>query len=190
MDNLAWCIQHGIHAVVGTTGFTPERLGMVETWLGCSAPRVGVLVAPNFAIGAVLMMHFAVQAAPYFESAEIIEAHHPRKVDAPSGTAAATARRMAETRRQAGLGAMPDATTQEEPGARGAVVDGVRVHSLRLSGLVAQQEVRLTSAGETLTIVNDARDRTSYMPGVLAGIAWVPDHKGLTVGLESVLGLA
>jgi len=188
MDNLAWCVRHGVNAVVGTTGFTAERLAMVETQLG-SEPRIGVLIAPNFAIGAVLMMHFAVQAAPYFESAEIIEAHHPRKLDAPSGTAAATAHQMAEARRQAGLAAMPDATTQQEPGARGATIDGIQVHSLRLSGLVAQQEVRLTSAGETLTILNDARDRTSYMPGVLAGIAWAAQHRGLTVGLETVLGL-
>lgn len=190
MDNLAWCIDHGVHAVVGTTGFTPDRLEAVAARLRAAPAGVGVLIAPNFAIGAVLMMHFAAQAAPYFESVEIIEAHHPRKLDAPSGTAMATARRVAEARRQAGLGAMPDATSQQEPGARGATIDGIPVHALRLSGLVAQQEVRLTSAGETLTILNDARDRTSYMPGVLAGVAWVPTHAGLTVGLESVLGLA
>ena len=189
MDNLAWCIEHGVHAVVGTTGFTPERLSQVEGWLR-AAPTVGVVIAPNFAIGAVLMMHFATQAAPYFESAEIIEAHHPGKVDAPSGTAVATARQMAAARQQAGLGPMPDATSQQLPGARGANVDGIPVHALRLTGLVAQQEVRLTSAGETLTIHNDARDRTSYLPGVLAGVAWAVAHPGLTVGLESILGLS
>lgn len=188
MDNITWCIEHDVNVVVGTTGFTPERFDQVRQLLG-NDPRVGVLIASNFAIGAVLMMHFSQVAAPYFESVEIIEAHHPLKADAPSGTAAEAARLIAESRAKAGCEPMPDATTQEVPGARGADYDGVRVHSLRLSGLIAHQEVNLTSAGETLTIIDDARSRATYMPGVLAGIAWVGEHKGLTVGLKSVLGL-
>jgi 4-hydroxy-tetrahydrodipicolinate reductase len=188
MANIAWCVEHGVNAVVGTTGFTPERLDSVRGFLG-DEPSVGVLIASNFAIGAVLMMHFSKLAAPYFESVEIIETHHPMKADAPSGTAATTARIIAQARAEAGCAPMPDATTQEVPGARGADFDGVRVHSLRLAGLIAHQEVHLTSAGETLTIIDDARSRATYMPGVLAGIAWVSDHKGLTMGLDRVLGL-
>lgn len=189
MDNLEWLVTHGIGAVVGTTGFTPERLTQVQAWLG-DTPVSGVLVAPNFSIGAVLMMHFSAVAAPYFESVEIIEAHHPGKADAPSGTAATTARLVDEARQAAAAAAMPDATTHEVPGARGAAIAGVRVHSLRLPGLIAQQEVRLTSGGETLTITNDARSRACYMPGVLQGIRWVEAHPGLTYGLEPVLGLS
>ena len=188
LDNISWCVQHGISVVVGTTGFTPERLDLVRGMLGPD-PEVGVMIAPNFAIGAVLMMYFAKVAAPYFDAAEIIEAHHTGKADAPSGTAANTARMIAEARELAGAGAMPDATTHQVEGARGAQIEGVHVHSVRLPGLIAQQEVRLASAGETLTIVNDARSRSCYMPGVLRGIAWVATHKGLTVGLEPVLGI-
>jgi len=188
MDNLAWCVEHGIGAVVGTTGFTPARLDQVRSWLA-GAPGVGVLVAPNFSIGAVLMMHFSQIAAPHFESVEIIEAHHPGKADAPSGTAANTARMVAAARAAAGCPPMPDATSHQVDGARGAEIDSVRVHALRLAGLVAYQEVRLTSAGETLSVISDARSRSCYMPGVLQGIAWVPDHPGLTVGLEPVLGI-
>jgi len=188
LDNISWCVQHGISTVVGTTGFTPERLDSVRDMLGPD-PTVGVLIAPNFAIGAVLMMYFSKVAAPYFEAAEIIEAHHTGKVDAPSGTAANTAQMVAEAREQAGAGLMPDATTREVDGARGAEIAGVHVHSVRLPGLIAQQEVRLASSGETLTIVNDARSRSCYMPGVLRGIQWVSTHKGLTVGLEPVLGI-
>jgi 4-hydroxy-tetrahydrodipicolinate reductase len=188
LDNLAFCVRHQIHAVVGTTGFSPERLEQVRGLLGAD-PRCGVVIAPNFAIGAVVMMHVAALAAPYFESVEIIEAHHPGKADAPSGTAGLTARLVAQARARAGSAPMPDATTVETPGARGAVIDQVRVHSLRLSGLIAQQEVRLTSAGETLAIVNDARSRACYMPGVLTAARWVPHHLGLTVGLDAVLGL-
>ncbi|MCL2735541.1 MAG: 4-hydroxy-tetrahydrodipicolinate reductase [Propionibacteriaceae bacterium] len=188
MDNLAWCVGHGIHAVVGTTGFTPARLDEVRSLVGGS-DQLGVLIAPNFSIGAVLMMHFSAVAAPYFDSVEIIEAHHAGKADAPSGTASTTARLVAQARASAGAAPMPDATTHAADGARGTVVDGVHVHSLRLPGLIAQQEVRLTSAGETLTIVNDARSRSCYMPGVLAGISWVVAHPGVTVGLEPVLGL-
>ena len=188
LDNISWCVEHGIGAVVGTTGFTPERLEQVRGMLGAD-PAVGVMIAPNFAIGAVLMMYFAKVAAPYFEAAEIIEAHHTGKADAPSGTAANTARMVAEAREHAGAPAMPDATTHQMDGARGAEIDGVHVHSVRLPGLIAQQEVRLASSGETLTILNDARSRSCYMPGVLRGIRWVGTHPGLTVGLEPVLGI-
>ena len=188
LDNISWCVEHGIGVVVGTTGFTPERLDLVRGMLG-EDPGVGVMIAPNFAIGAVLMMHFSQVAAPYFESVEIIEAHHAGKADAPSGTAANTARLVAEARELAGAAAIPDATTHEVDGARGAMISGVRVHSVRLPGLIAQQEVRLASSGETLTIVNDARSRSCYMPGVLRGIQWVGSHPGLTVGLEPVLGI-
>jgi 4-hydroxy-tetrahydrodipicolinate reductase len=189
MDNIAWCITNRISVVVGTTGFTADRLDMVRTWLSDS-PTTGVLIAPNFSIGAVLMMHFSSLAAPYFESVEIIETHHTGKADAPSGTAATTAQLIAEARRAAGCPDMVDSTTHEEPGARGTNTHQVRIHSLRLPGVIAQQEVRLTSAGETLSVINDARARASYMPGVLQGIRWVVNHPGLTLGLEPVLGLS
>jgi 4-hydroxy-tetrahydrodipicolinate reductase len=189
MDNLAFLVGHGIHAVVGTSGFDAERLATVRGWLD-DQPSVGVLVAPNFAIGAVLMMHFAGQAARFFESAEIIELHHPGKADAPSGTARRTAELVAAARAAAGLGAQPDATTTALEGARGADVEGVPVHSVRLRGLVAHQEVLLGGPGETLTIRHDSLDRASFMPGVLLGIREVPRRPGLTVGLEPLLGLA
>ena len=188
LDNLAWCIEHGLHAVVGTTGFTDERLDDVRGLLA-KRPEVGVLVAANFSIGAVLMMHFAAQAAAFYESAEIIELHHPNKADAPSGTAAATARRIAAARTAAGLPAPPDATVQALPGARGAEVDGIRVHGVRLRGLVAHQEVLFGAEGETLTIRHDSLDRVSFMPGVIAGIRAVGSRPGLTLGIESVLGI-
>jgi 4-hydroxy-tetrahydrodipicolinate reductase len=188
LDNLAWCIGNGLHAVVGTTGFTEEKLDGLRTLLG-ENPGVGVLVAPNFSIGAVLMMHFAELAAPFYESVEIIELHHPDKADAPSGTAAATARRVAAARAAGGLDAPPDATVQQLPGARGADVEGIRVHGVRLRGLVAHQEVLLGAAGETLTIRHDSLDRVSFMPGVLAGVRAVGSRPGLTVGMEDVLGL-
>ncbi|MFP5283668.1 MAG: 4-hydroxy-tetrahydrodipicolinate reductase [Actinomycetes bacterium] len=189
MDNLAWCIDGGRHAVVGTTGFTDDRLGQLRRRLA-DHPGVGVLIAPNFSVGAVLMMHFAERAAAFYDSVEIVELHHPGKVDAPSGTAAATARRVAAARRQAGLGPVPDATVQELPGARGAEVDGIRVHGVRLRGLVAHQEVLLGAEGETLTLRHDSLDRVSFMPGVLAAVRAVPQRPGLTVGIESVLGLS
>jgi len=188
MDNLAWVIGHGLHAVIGTTGFTAERLTAVRRLLA-DRPQVGVLIAANYAIGAVLMMRFAELAAPYFSSAEVIEFHHPQKADAPSGTAGRTAELIAAARRAAGADPMPDATTHAMAGARGAEIDGVHVHALRLSGLVASQEVHFASVGETFILRDDARDRTSFMPGVLAGIRWVPTHPGLTVGLETVLSL-
>lgn len=188
MDNVEWAVSHGIHLVVGTTGFDDERLAQVRSWLR-DAPGVGVVIAANFSIGAVLMMHFAELAAAHYDSVEIIELHHPAKADAPSGTARTTAERIAHVRAQAGLGPVPDATTQELPGARGAVVDGVHIHSVRLGGLLAHQEVLLGAHGETLTIRHDSMDRASFMPGVLSGIRWVPSHPGLTLGIEPLLGL-
>lgn len=188
MDNLRFCIEHGIHAVVGTTGFDDDRLEQLRGWLG-DEPRTGVLIAPNFSIGAILMMHFAARAAPFFESAEIVELHHPDKADAPSGTARRTAALIAAARRDAGMGTMPDATSTVLDGARGADVDGVRVHGLRIRGLVAHQEVVLGGVGETLTIRHDSLDRASFTPGVLTGLRAITDHPGLTVGLENFLDL-
>ena len=188
MDNLAWCIDHGIHSVVGTTGFTNERLDQLRATLA-DHDGVNILIAPNFSIGAVLMMSFAEQAAAFYESAEIIELHHPGKADAPSGTAANTARRIAAARDAAGLGAPPDATAQELPGARGAQVDGIRVHGIRLRGLVAHQEVLFGGEGETLTIRHDSLDRASFMPGVLAAVRAIGSRPGLTVGIEPILGI-
>jgi 4-hydroxy-tetrahydrodipicolinate reductase len=186
MGNLEFLIDNGIHAVVGTTGFTDERLQQVRSWLAAK-PGVSVIIAPNFAIGAVLSMHFAAQAAPFYESVEVIELHHPHKADAPSGTAARTAALIAEARQD--LPPSPDATTSSLPGARGADVDGVRVHSVRLAGLVAHQEVLFGTAGETLTIRHDSMDRTSFVPGVLLAVRRVAEHPGLTIGIESLLKL-
>jgi 4-hydroxy-tetrahydrodipicolinate reductase len=188
MANLEHCISHGIHAVVGTTGFDEERLATVRRLLD-AAPGVGVLVAPNFSIGALLMMRFAELAAPHFESVEIVEMHHPEKADAPSGTSRRTAQLVAAARRAAGLGPVPDATASGLDGARGADVEGIRVHSQRVRGLVAHQEVLLGAPGETLTIRHDSLDRASFVPGVLAGIRAVAEHPGLTVGLERYLAL-
>jgi 4-hydroxy-tetrahydrodipicolinate reductase len=188
MDNLHFCVEHGIHAVVGTSGFDDERLSTLRGWLA-DAPGVGVLVAPNFAVGAVLMMRFAQQAARFFDSVEIVELHHADKADAPSGTARRTAELVADARREAGLGAQPDATRSALDGARGADVEGVRVHSVRARGLVAHQEVLLGTPGETLTIRHDSYDRESFMPGVLLGIREVGSRPGLTVGLDALLGL-
>lgn len=186
MANLEFLIDNGIHAVVGTTGFTDERLQQVQSWLAAK-PGASVLIAPNFAIGAVLSMHFAKQAAPFFESVEVIELHHPQKADAPSGTAARTAALIAEARK--GLPPNPDATSTGLPGARGADVDGVPVHSVRLAGLVAHQEVLFGTLGETLTIRHDSIDRTSFVPGVLLAVRRVAEHPGLTIGIESLLNL-
>jgi 4-hydroxy-tetrahydrodipicolinate reductase len=188
MDNLEFCIDHGIHAVVGTTGFDEARLTQLRGWLE-SAPGTGVLVAPNFSIGAILMMRFAAEAAPFFDSAEVIELHHPEKADAPSGTARRTAELIAAARRKAGAGPMPDATSTGLDGARGADVDGVRVHGLRIRGMVAHQEVVLGGLGETLTIRHDSLDRASFGPGVLTGLRRIGDNPGLTVGLENFLDL-
>jgi 4-hydroxy-tetrahydrodipicolinate reductase len=186
MDNLKFVIDNGIHAVVGTTGFTAERLQQVQDWLA-GGPGTSVLIAPNFAIGAVLSMHFARQAAPFFDSAEVIELHHPHKADAPSGTATRTAKLIAESRK--GLPPNPDATSTGLAGARGADVDGIPVHSVRLAGLVAHQEILFGTEGETLTIRHDSIDRTSFVPGVLLAVRRVKEHPGLTVGLEALLDL-
>jgi 4-hydroxy-tetrahydrodipicolinate reductase len=188
MDNLSWCIDHGISAVVGTTGFSDERFDLLHSLLA-EHDGAGVLIAPNFSIGAVLMMRFAEQAAAFYESAEVIELHHPGKADAPSGTAASTARRIAAARTAAALAAPPDATKQELPGARGAQVDGIRVHGVRLRGLVAHQEVLFGAEGETLTIRHDSLDRVSFMPGVLAAVRAISTRPGLTVGIEPILGI-
>jgi 4-hydroxy-tetrahydrodipicolinate reductase len=189
MDNLRFCIGQGIHAVVGTTGFDDERLETLGHWLA-DAPGTGVLVAPNFSIGAILMMRFAARAAPFFESVEVVELHHPDKADAPSGTARRTAELIAAARREAGCPPVPDATTTSLDGARGAEVDGIRVHGLRIRGLVAHQEVVLGALGETLTIRHDSLDRASFTPGVLTGLRAIARRPGLTVGLEHFLDLA
>ncbi|MGO9160367.1 MAG: 4-hydroxy-tetrahydrodipicolinate reductase [Streptosporangiaceae bacterium] len=189
LDNLRWCVQHGIDVIAGTSGFSDARLATVGQWLR-QAPGVRVLVVPNFSAGAVLMMRFAEQAARFFDSAEVVELHHAAKADAPSGTAARTAALIAQAREAAGLGASPDATVTQAQGARGAVLDGVHVHSVRLAGLVAHQEVLFGGHGEILTIRHDSLDRSSFMPGVLTAIRGLPSlPPGLTVGLESLLGL-
>ena len=186
MKNLEYAISNGVNVVVGTTGFNDEKLSQVKSWL-TKQPKVGALIAPNFGLGAVLMMQFAAQAAKHFESVEIIELHHPNKADAPSGTAARTAELITEARKSARRPAMPDATAQSLPGARGAKVGDVPIHSVRLRGLVAHQEVVLGDQGETLTIRHDSIDRTGFMPGVLLGIRKVGSHPGLTFGLEHFL---
>ena len=187
MDNLRFCIEHGIHAVVGTTGFDESRLAELRSLLGSS--DTGVLIAPNFSIGAILMMRFAAEAAPFYESVEIVELHHPTKADAPSGTARRTAELVAAARAEAGVGPVPDATSTGLDGARGAVVDGIHVHGLRIRGMVAHQEVVLGGVGETLTIRHDSMDRASFTPGVLLGLREIGSHPGLTVGLEHFMPL-
>jgi 4-hydroxy-tetrahydrodipicolinate reductase len=187
MDNLRACVAAGVHAVVGTTGFTDERLAELTELLGDA--QTGILIAPNFGIAAVLMMQFAAQAARFFDSVEIVELHHPGKADAPSGTARRTAQLVAAARREAGSPDMPDATSTALEGARGADVDGVRVHAVRLQGLVAHQEVLLGGAGESLTLRHDSYDRASFMPGVLLGVRAIGGRPGLTVGLEALLDL-
>lgn len=186
MNNLEFLINNGINVVVGTTGFDDAKLATIKVWLSQN-PSVGVLIAPNFAIGAVLMMEFAEKAARYFESAEIIELHHPAKVDAPSGTAARTAELMSAARKAAGLGAMPDATTTSLAGARGSLVGDIPVHSVRARGLVAHQEVLFGGLGETLTIRHDSIDRAGFMPGVILGIRKIVNTPGLTHGLDKFM---
>jgi 4-hydroxy-tetrahydrodipicolinate reductase len=183
MANLEFLIAHKIHSVVGTTGFDDVRMAKLNA-LSSAHPEVGILIAPNFAIGAVLMMEFAAKAAKYFESAEIIELHHPNKVDAPSGTASRTAGLISAARKEASLPAMPDATSTSLDGARGALVGDVPVHSVRLRGLVAHQEVLFGGLGETLSIRHDSLDRAGFMPGVLLGIRSVTSRPGITFGLE------
>ncbi|AOT61370.1 4-hydroxy-tetrahydrodipicolinate reductase [Streptomyces rubrolavendulae] len=186
MDNLDFCVRHGIHAVVGTTGWTDERLATLRGLLDAS-PETGVLIAPNFSLGAVLTMRFAQLAAPYFESVEVVELHHPKKVDAPSGTATRTAQLIAAARAEAGCAPQPDATATALPGARGADVDGVPVHAVRLRGLLAHQEVLLGGEGETLTLRHDSLHHSSFMPGILLGCRRVVSAPGLTFGLEHFL---
>jgi 4-hydroxy-tetrahydrodipicolinate reductase len=188
MDNVRFAVDQGIHAVVGTTGFTPDRLDTVRTWLA-DTPELGVLIAPNFGIGAVLSMRFAQLAARFYESAEVLELHHPGKVDAPSGTAVHTAQLIAAARAEAGLAPSPDATTKSLDGARGADVDGVRVHAVRLAGMVAHQEILLGTEGETLSIRHDSLNRSSFMPGVLLAVRAIRSRPGLTVGLDPLLDL-
>ncbi|MFC3688373.1 4-hydroxy-tetrahydrodipicolinate reductase [Aquipuribacter hungaricus] len=185
---VAAAVEAGVHAVVGTTGWDDARLATLREQLG-GAPSVGVLVAPNFSVGALLVTAFAVRAARFFESVEVLELHHPDKVDAPSGTAVRTARLVAAARAEAGVGPAPDATTASLPGSRGADVDGVPVHSVRLRGLVASQEVLLGAQGETVSLRHDSIDRSSFMPGVLLAVRQVGSHPGLTVGLEHWLDL-
>lgn len=188
MGNLEFCINNGISAVVGTTGFDDEKLAQVRSW--CEDNEgVGVLIAPNFAISAVLTMVFSRQAARFFESAEVIELHHPHKLDAPSGTAIHTAQGIADARREAGMGEQPDATEQAMDGSRGANVDGIPVHAVRMSGMVAHEAVIFGTQGQTLTIKQDSYDRNSFAPGVLVGIRNIADHPGLTIGLENYLDL-
>jgi 4-hydroxy-tetrahydrodipicolinate reductase len=186
LEHTLACVRNGVHAVVGTTGWNEQKLDAVRAALA-EAPGVGVLVAPNFALGAVLLMKFAAMAAPHYESVEVIELHHPNKVDAPSGTACRTAELIAAARREAGAGPIPDATTTSLEGARGALVDGVRVHAVRLRGLLAHEEVLLGGPGEQLTLRHDTFDRASFMPGVLLGVRKVALHPGLTIGLENYL---
>jgi 4-hydroxy-tetrahydrodipicolinate reductase len=186
MDHVHWAVDQGINIVVGTSGFTESRLDRIRGWLALK-PGVGVMIAPNFAIGAVLMMEFAARAARFFESIEITEMHHPNKVDAPSGTALRTAAIIDEARTAADMRPMPDATKDEVSGARGAEVAGVRIHSVRAAGLVAHQEVLFGTAGETLTIRHDSYERASFMPGVLMAVRSILDRPGLTIGLESLL---
>ena len=188
MGNLEFCIAHGIHAVVGTTGFDDERLAQVEEWTKQDGAG-HVLIAPNFAISAVLTMVFAAQAAQYFDSAEVVEFHHPNKLDAPSGTAVHTAQGIANARKEAGVGPMPDKTEQSLDGARGADVDGVHVHAVRMQGMVAHEEVIFGTQGQSLTIRQDSYGRDSFVPGVLTGVRNVDKHAGLTIGLDSYLGL-
>jgi len=186
MDHVHWCIEQGINVVVGTSGFTESRYDRVRQWLS-HRPDLGVIVVPNFALGAVLMMEFAERAARYFPSVEIVEMHHPHKMDAPSGTAQRTAELVAKARAEAGLGPVPDATKENPLGTRGGEVEGVRIHSMRVAGLVAHQEILFGAPGETLTIRHDSYDRSSFMPGVLLAIRSVQHRPGLTIGLNPLL---
>jgi 4-hydroxy-tetrahydrodipicolinate reductase len=187
MKNLEFAINNGIHVVVGTTGFDDKKIGHLKTLLN-KQPKVGALIAANFGLGAVLMMQFSQTAAKYFESAEIIEMHHANKIDAPSGTAVRTAEMITAARKESNKANMPDATISSLPGARGAKVGDVPVHSIRGHGYVAHQEVVFSDAGETLTIRHDSINRSGFMPGVLIGIRNVIKFPGLTIGLENYMG--
>lgn len=188
LGNVLACIDAGVHCVVGTTGWTDESLAQVKERLA-GTPGTGVIIAPNYALSAVLAMAFAARAAAYFESAEVIELHHPNKVDAPSGTAMTTAKHIAQARRDAGMGAMPDATETDPHGARGADIDGIRVHAVRLRGLTAHEEIVFGNPGEQLTIRTDSFDRASFYPGVLLAIREVANRPGLTYGLDRIMDL-
>jgi 4-hydroxy-tetrahydrodipicolinate reductase len=183
--NVRFCLDNGIHSVVGTTGLTEDDLSELATW--ATSTQANVFVAPNFALGAVLMMRFAQQAAAHFSTAEIIERHHERKLDAPSGTALRTAQMMNAARRQPWKTA--SGGTESLSGSRGGDVDGIHIHSLRVPGSVAHQEVVLGAPGETLTIRHDSLDRASFMPGVILAVKKVAGLEGLTVGLENLLDL-
>lgn len=185
---VATLVENGIHAVIGTTGWTEDKLDRLRALLGAH-PGVGVLIAPNFSIGAVLAMRFAELAAPYFESAEVVEIHHPQKLDAPSGTATHTAAKIAAARAKAGLGPVPDATTTDEGGARGAVIDGIHVHAVRQRGMVAHEEILFGGPAEALTIRTDSFDQSSFMPGIIRSVRGIGERPGLTFGLENLLGL-
>lgn len=187
-DQARWCVERGIHVVIGTSGFGDEQVARLRELVD-GRSGVGVIVVPNFSIGAVLMMRFAAQAAPFFESVEVIEMHHPDKVDAPSGTAVRTAEVIAQARRDAGSDPLPDATTTDPDGARGAKVEGIPVHAVRARGFIASQEVLLGDPGEIFSIRHDSSSRESFMPGVVAALRWIPSHPGVTVGLDEVLGL-
>jgi 4-hydroxy-tetrahydrodipicolinate reductase len=188
LDNVRWCVEHGVHVVVGTSGFDDDRIAEVRSLLG-EDPSTGVLIVPNFSIGAILMMRFAETAAPFFESIEVIEMHHPGKIDAPSGTAVRTAELMAEARAAAGSPPLPDATTSDPDGARGAKIRDIPVHSVRARGFVASQQILFGGVGEAFTIRHDSHDRGSFMPGVVAAVSAVSGRPGVTVGLDAVLGL-
>lgn len=188
LDNVMWCIDHGVDVVVGTSGFDDDRIATVRAKLG-AAPTSSVLIVPNFSIGAILMMKFAAAAAPFFESVEVIEMHHPNKVDAPSGTAVRTAELIAAAREAAGSAPLPDATTTDPDGSRGAKISGVPVHAVRARGFVASQEVMYGGEGESFSIRHDSHDRTSFMPGVVAAVRGVSGRPGVTVGLDEILGL-
>lgn len=187
-DNVRFLVEHDIDTVVGTTGWDAERLGRLEELLA-GHPDTAVLIAPNFSIGAVLAMHFAEIAAKYFDSAEVVEIHHPRKLDAPSGTAVHTAQRIAEARRAAGLPPVPDATESDPHGARGAVIDGIHVHAVRQLGMNASEEIHFGTTGEALTVRTDTFSTTAFMPGILTAVRAIGSRSGLSVGLENYLTL-
>ncbi|WP_211979041.1 4-hydroxy-tetrahydrodipicolinate reductase [Brevibacterium sp. W7.2] len=187
-DNVRFLVEHDIDTVVGTTGWDADRLERLTALLA-DHPDTAVLIAPNFSIGAVLAMRFAEVAAPYFDSAEVVEIHHPRKLDAPSGTAVHTAQRIAAARRDAGLPAVPDATETDPDGARGAVIDGIHVHAIRQLGMTASEEIHFGAAGEALTIRTDSFSTSAFMPGIITAVRAIGDRTGLLHGLESILDL-
>lgn len=187
-DNVTYLVENGIDTVVGTTGWDNDRLARLEATLK-NHPETAVLIAPNFSIGAVLAMRFAELAAPYFDSAEVVEIHHTRKLDAPSGTANHTAQRIAAARNAAGLPAVPDSTESDPQGARGAVIDGIHVHAIRQQGMNAHEEILFGSDGEALTIRTDSHSTSAFMPGIVTAVRSIADYTGLIHGLENMLDL-